>query len=87
MNTHATTSSLEATLALGPSMRGPMNLTPQESSFSRFAFTAGFLYIESCIAGAMATGIPDPRATVANEVTGVSSMPLAILDTVLAVAG
>ena len=52
-----------------------------------FAETAGLLYMESCIAGAMATGIPDPRATVAKDVTGVSSMPLASLDTVFAVAG
>ena len=43
--------------------------------------------MESCIAGAMAMGIPAPTATVAMDVTGVSSMPLAIFDTVFAVAG
>ncbi len=87
LNVQATTSSLDATLARTPSLRGPMRDTPQEDSFSRLAFTAGFVNMESCIAGAIAIGIPDPIATVAIEVTGVSSMPLAIFDIVFAVAG
>ena len=52
-----------------------------------FSFTAGFLYMDSCIAGAMATGIPAPNATVAMDVTVVSSIPHAIFETVFAVAG
>ena len=87
LNVHATTSSFEATLALTPSLRGPMKLMPQDLRRSMFSATAGFLYMESCMAGAMAMGIPAPIATVAIDVTGVSSMPLAIFDTVLAVAG
>ena len=41
----------------------------------------------SCMAGTTATGLPLPRAVVAKVVTGVSSMPQAILPMVLAVAG
>ena len=64
-----------------------MKLTPHDLRRSMFSATAGFLCMDSCIAGAMAMGIPAPMATVAMDVTGVSSMPLAIFDIVLAVAG
>ena len=84
---HAATSLTDATLALPPDMWGPMMLTPQEARVSRLRDTAGFSIIMPCMAGAMAMGMPPPRATVAMVVTGVSSMPLAILETVLAVAG
>ena len=87
MNVDATISSREATFALPSETRGPMNVTPHSLSLAMLAETAGLVYMESCMAGAMATGMPDPRATVAKDVTGVSSMPLASLDTVFAVAG
>ena len=87
LKVHATTSSLDATFALTPSVRGPMKWTPQDLRRSMFSFTAGFLYMDSCIAGAMATGIPAPNATVTMDVTVVSSIPHAIFETVFAVAG
>ncbi len=85
--THATTSSLDATFALGPSVFGPIIETPHSLSVRTFLATPGFLYMASCIAGATATGRPWPMATVAIDVTVPSSIPLAIFDMVLAVAG
>ena len=85
--TFSTTSSLDAALALTPSVRGPMKAAPQDLSLSTLAETAGFRYMDSCIAGTKATGTPEPKATVAMDVTAVSSIPLAIFETVLAVAG
>jgi len=41
----------------------------------------------SCMAGATTTGRPAPSAVLANVVTGVSSMPRAILQSVFAVQG
>ena len=84
---HDTTSETEATRALFSSVWGPMMLTPHDASTPRFFSTAGLPSMYPCMAGATATGIPLPRATVAIVVTGVSSMPLAILEIVLAVAG
>ena len=87
LNTDAMTSSLEATRALGPTILGPMKVMPNFFSFSTFSCTAGFLNMASCIAGAIAMGTPEPKATVAMDVTVVSSIPLAIFDMVFAVAG
>jgi len=52
-----------------------------------FSSTTGCLYIAACMAGITSTGTPEPMAVVAKVVTGVSSIPRAILDIVLAVAG
>ena len=87
LNVHATTSSLDATLDLTPSLWGPMKLMPHFLRRSMLSSTAGLRDMESCIAGAIAMGIPAPMATVAMDVTGVSSIPLAIFEIVLAVAG
>ena len=82
-----TIEALSAILALPSSRRGSMSRTPICRRVSRFRSTAGWRYMASCMAGTTATGLPLPRAVVANVVTGVSSMPQAILPMVLAVAG
>jgi len=87
LSTSCTTRWLSANLALPSSMRGSMRATPISLRICRFRMTAGWRYMASCMAGTTATGLPLPRAVVAKVVTGVSSMPLAILPMVLAVAG
>ena len=61
--------------------------SPAFQFYQDFQHTAGCLNIDSCIAGTTITGTPEPRAVVANEVTGVSSIPYAIFPMVFAVAG
>ena len=43
--------------------------------------------MDSCIAGTIMIGMPEPNAVAANIVTGVSDMPVAILLMVFAVHG
>ena len=57
------------------------------SRYSMFLRTAGFSYITWCMAGQIVIGMPAPRAVVRTVETGVSSIPLASLPRVLAVAG
>ena len=64
-----------------------MTSTPHALNRARFSRIAGFAAISACIAGARRIGTWPPRATEANEVTGVSSIPWAILEIELAVAG
>ena len=52
-----------------------------------FRRTAGFSYIDSCMAGHTTIGIFEPSATVSTVDTGASSIPFASLPIVLAVAG
>jgi len=87
LSTSQTMEALSAILALPSSRRGSIRQTPICRKVSRFFSTAGWRYMASCIAGTTATGLPLPRAVVANVVTAVSSMPQAILPMVLAVAG
>ena len=68
-------------------MRGGTTVTPSASRRSRFSATARWRYMVSCMAGTTTTGMPLPSAVVAKVVTGVSSMPHAILPTVFAVQG
>jgi len=85
--TACTVSSRSAIFAFLPSIRGPTNPTPALFSLSIASATMGLLNMAPCIAGAITIGTPEPRATEAIVVTGVSSMPQAILQMVLAVAG
>ncbi len=87
LSTSSTISSFAAIFAMPSSSLGPTTEIPQLFNFFRFSATAGCLNIDSCIAGTTITGTPEPRAVVANEVTGVSSIPYAIFPIVFAVAG
>ena len=87
LSTSQTIAALSAILALPSSRRGSISKTPMPRRASRFRSTAGWRYMASCMAGTTATLLPLPKAVVAKVVTGVSSMPQAILPMVLAVAG
>ncbi len=52
-----------------------------------FFLIMGFAYIDSCMAGTIMMGIFEPRAVAAKVVTVVSSIPFAIFEIVLDVAG
>ncbi len=80
-------SEFSAILAFSSSILGPTNSTPNVFSFSMFSATIGCLYMDSCMAGTIIIGTPDPKAVETTDVTGVSSIPHAILLMVLAVAG
>ncbi len=60
---------------------------PSSLRLLMFLLMMAFEYIDLCIAGAITIGIFDPRATLKIEVTGVSSIPLAIFPMVFAVQG
>ncbi len=68
-------------------MSGSMNVMPCFFRASMFFLIMGFVYIDSCMAGTMIIGIFEPKAVAAKVVTVVSSMPFAIFEIVLDVAG
>ncbi len=75
------------TFALPSIICGPTNSTPFSLRNCMLRSTAGFPYIDSCMAGHTTIGMPEPNATVSTADTGVSSIPFASLPRVLAVAG
>ena len=83
----STITSVSAIFARPSSMRGGTTVTPSAPRRARFSATALWRYMVSCMAGTTTTGMPLPSAVVAKVVTGVSSMPHAILPTVFAVQG
>src|SRR6267143_2029746 len=85
--TRATIASTSAIFAFSSSRFGSMISTASSLSRRRFVTTVGFSIMDSCAAGATRIGIPEPRAFVAYVVTVESSIPFAILPTVLAVQG
>ena len=76
-----------AIFALPSSRTGSITSIPAFFSFSIFSIMKGFLYMLSCMAGTIITGMPEPMAEVTVESTGVSSIPQAILLRELPVAG
>ncbi len=73
--------------ALFSFMSGSMKVMPCFSRVSMFFLIMGFVYIDSCMAGTIMMGIFEPRAVAAKVVTVVSSIPCAIFEIVLDVAG
>ena len=73
--------------ALFSLMSGSMNVMPCFFRDSMFFLIMGFVYIDSCMAGTIMMGIFEPSAVAAKVVTVVSSMPQAIFEIVLDVAG
>ena len=73
--------------ALFSFMSGSMKVMPCFFRVSMFFLIIGFVYIDSCMAGTIMMGIFEPNAVAAKVVTVVSSMPFAIFEIVLDVAG
>ena len=73
--------------ALFSFMSGSMKVMPCFFRVSMFFLIIGFVYIDSCMAGTIMMGIFEPNAVAAKVVTVVSSMPQAIFEIVLDVAG
>ncbi len=85
-STHLAISPFSAIFAFPSAITGSITMTPQRLRRSMLARTIG-LYMSACMAGAIATGTPEPIAVTAHIETRLSGMPCAIFPMVAAVHG